>query len=70
MIVFKTIKTLQTYLNTQKGGGKSIGFVPTMGALHQGHISLILKSKAQTDLTICSIFVNRTQFNNPTDLEK
>ena len=70
MIVFKTIKTLQTYLNNQKGGGKSIGFVPTMGALHQGHISLILKSKAQTDLTICSIFVNPTQFNNPSDLEK
>lgn len=70
MIVFKTIKTLQTYLNTQKGGGKSIGFVPTMGALHQGHISLILKSKAENDLTICSIFVNPTQFNNPSDLEK
>lgn len=70
MIVFKTIKTLQTYLNTQKGGGKSIGFVPTMGALHQGHISLILKSKVENDLTICSIFVNPTQFNNPSDLEK
>ena len=70
MIVFKTIKTLQTYLNNQKGGGKSIGFVPTMGALHQGHISLILKSKAETNITICSIFVNPTQFNNASDLEK
>jgi len=70
VIVFKTIKTLQTYLNSQKGSGKSIGFVPTMGALHQGHISLILKSKAENDLTICSIFVNPTQFNNPSDLEK
>ncbi|MFZ4799851.1 MAG: pantoate--beta-alanine ligase [Bacteroidia bacterium] len=70
MIVFKTVKTLQTYLNTQKGGGKSIGFVPTMGALHHGHISLIQKSKAETDLTICSIFVNPTQFNNTADLEK
>lgn len=70
MIVFKTIKTLQTYLNNQKGGGKSIGFVPTMGALHQGHLSLILKSKAETNITICSIFVNPTQFNNPSDLEK
>ena len=70
MIVFKTIKTLQTYLNTQKGSGKSIGFVPTMGALHQGHISLIIKSKDENDLTICSIFVNPTQFNDPSDLEK
>lgn len=70
MIVFKTIKTLQTYLNTQKGGGKSIGFVPTMGALHQGHISLIQKSKQENDLTICSIFINPTQFNNAADLEK
>ena len=70
MIVFKTIKTLQTYLNNQKGGGKSIGFVPTMGALHQGHLSLIHKSKAETNITICSIFVNPTQFNNHSDLEK
>ncbi len=70
MIVFKTIKTLQTYLNSQKGGGKSIGFVPTMGALHQGHISLIHKSKQENDLTICSIFINPTQFNNAADLEK
>jgi pantoate--beta-alanine ligase len=70
VIVFKTIKTLQTYLNSQKGGGKSIGFVPTMGALHQGHISLIHKSKQENDLTICSIFINPTQFNNAADLEK
>ncbi len=70
MIVFKTIKTLQTYLKNQKGGGKSIGFVPTMGALHQGHLSLIHKSKAETNITISSIFVNPTQFNNSSDLEK
>jgi pantoate--beta-alanine ligase len=70
VIVFKTINELQTYLNHEKGSGKSIGFVPTMGALHRGHISLIEKSLAKTDLTICSIFVNPTQFNNAADLDK
>jgi len=70
VIVFKTVKQLQTYLKHEKGSGKSIGFVPTMGALHQGHISLIQKSLAKTDLTICSIFVNPTQFNSTTDLDK
>ena len=70
VIVFKTINELKNYLNDQKGSGKTLGFVPTMGALHQGHISLIQKSLTQTDITICSIFVNPTQFNNSIDLEK
>lgn len=68
MQIFYTINTLQDFLKTQRKAGYSIGLVPTMGALHQGHLSLIKASKAQNDLTICSIFINPTQFNNPQDL--
>jgi pantoate--beta-alanine ligase len=68
MQVFYSINTLQDYLKVQRQKVKSIGFVPTMGALHHGHLSLIEASKAENDLTICSIFVNPTQFNNPQDL--
>jgi pantoate--beta-alanine ligase len=70
MLLFKKISDLQKYLSVQKKDGKTIGFAPTMGALHTGHISLIEKAKAQCDIVICSIFVNPTQFNDPKDLEK
>lgn len=70
MEVFEKIKELKQYLASAKKSGKSIGFVPTMGALHLGHIALINESKQQNDITVCSVFVNPTQFNDKTDLDK
>jgi pantoate--beta-alanine ligase len=70
MIIFKRPGDLTGWLNKETGSGKSIGFVPTMGALHEGHISLITISKKETDITVCSIFVNPTQFNDPKDFQK
>ncbi|WP_259016354.1 pantoate--beta-alanine ligase [Emticicia fluvialis] len=70
MIVFSSISAIQSFLKNQQKAGKTIGFVPTMGALHTGHISLIEASKQENNLTVCSIFVNPTQFNNADDLKK
>lgn len=69
MILFKNATQLSGYLVQQKKEGKTIGFVPTMGALHFGHLTLIRTSKASDALTVCSIFINPTQFNNAEDLK-
>ncbi|MFT5581397.1 MAG: pantoate--beta-alanine ligase [Psychromonas sp.] len=70
MEVVREIKKLKSILSEFRKNGKKVGFVPTMGALHAGHISLIESSIKDNDYTIISIFVNPTQFNNSSDLEK
>jgi pantoate--beta-alanine ligase len=70
MLIFTKIADLKAFTGPAKASGKTIGFVPTMGALHQGHISLVDFCKKQCDISICSIFVNPTQFNDPKDLER
>lgn len=70
MEVLKNKKVLQDFIERQKEMGKKIGFAPTMGALHNGHLSLYKAAREENDLVISSIFVNPTQFNNPEDLEK
>ena len=69
MEIFRTRAEVHTYLKKVKIDGNSIGFVPTMGALHEGHLSLIDAARTKTDVVVCSIFVNPTQFNDKKDLE-
>ncbi|MFW5945103.1 MAG: pantoate--beta-alanine ligase [Bacteroidota bacterium] len=70
MDVFNTTQSLQKKISDLKNGGNSIGFVPTMGALHQGHLSLVDACKRDNDITVVSIFVNPTQFNQREDYEE
>jgi pantoate--beta-alanine ligase len=70
MEIFKQIAPLKSFLEEHRRAGKTIGLVPTMGALHPGHVALIKASKAQNQLTVCSIYINPTQFNNAVDLQK
>ncbi len=70
MLVFERKNELVVFVRNAKNQGKTIGFVPTMGALHAGHLSLVKISVEQCDMTIASVFVNPIQFNNPKDLEK
>jgi len=69
MLIFKTVKSLRSYLKTIRSQGKTIGFAPTMGALHEGHLSLVKRTLSENDICITSIFVNPTQFNDKKDLE-
>jgi len=70
MFLFKTVRALQSHLRQKREKSKSIGFIPTLGALHNGHGSLISHSIKENHYTVVSIFVNPTQFNDPKDLQK
>src|SRR3989304_7762647 len=67
MLIFVKVEELKTALLKTRQEKKAVGVVPTMGALHEGHLSLIKKSLEDNDLTVCSVFVNPAQFNEKTD---
>ncbi len=68
MIIIRTAAALEEFIAREKANGNSIGFVPTMGALHEGHLSLVERAVKENRISVVSVFVNPTQFNNPTDL--
>ena len=70
MIIYKNPTDIHNYLASKKQAGLSTAFVPTMGALHSGHTGLLSRARTESQLVICSIFVNPTQFNDPKDFEK
>lgn len=70
MIIFKEAAALARYFQKQRTMQRKTGFIPTMGALHEGHLALVQEARQHTSITVCSIFVNPTQFNDPNDYKK
>ncbi|HDH51702.1 MAG TPA: pantoate--beta-alanine ligase, partial [Nitrospirae bacterium] len=70
MQTIKIIKKMRAFSNKLRSEGRTIGFVPTMGALHEGHLSLVRRSKSENDVTVVSIFINPTQFGPEEDFEQ
>lgn len=70
MQIFEKIKETREFIRKKHAEGKSVGFVPTMGALHEGHLSLMECARRANDIVVVSVFVNPVQFNNPEDLKK
>lgn len=68
--VFNYITDIQKFLKSEREKGHSVGLVPTMGALHEGHLSLVRRAEKENDIVVASVFVNPVQFNNSTDFEK
>lgn len=69
MFIFKDVEQIRQHIHQVKAAGHRVGFVPTMGALHNGHTSLVKASKKHACYTVCSIYINPTQFNNASDLD-